>query len=221
MLTFLHRLLAHPLAYRLSQLVFAPGAERLLVRRLDRLARQLPISGRVLDVGCGPASWLWKVGDHSLGLDLSFPYSLAFKNAGGIALTGSATALPLADSSCAGVWSIGLLHHLPEDAARQAIQEMLRVCKEGGYVAVLDAVLPVSPWQRPVAHLIRKLDRGRFMRNQAELISLLPEGTGWEISRFTYTVNGLEILCCVWRKPTANSGQGKSTGSFFPPCQPG
>lgn len=221
MVTFLYRLLEHPLAYRLSQLVFAPGAERLLARRLGRLARQLPISGRVLDVGCGPASWLGKVGGQPLGLDLSFPYSLAFKNAGGIALTGSATALPLADSSCAGVWSIGLLHHLPEDAARQAIQEMLRVCEEGGYVAVLDAVLPVSPWRRPVAHLIRKLDRGRFMRSQAELVSLLPEGAGWETSRFTYTLNGLEILCCVWCKPMAGGGQGKSCGPYFPTCQPG
>lgn len=209
MLSFLYRLLEHPLAYRLSQLIFAPGATRLLVRRLDRLARQLPISGRLLDVGCGPASWLWQVGGHPLGLDLSFPYSLAFKNAGGIALTGSATALPLADSSFAGVWSIGLLHHLPEDAARQAIEEMLRVCKEGGYVAVLDAVLPVSPWQRPVAHLVRTLDRGRFMRSQTELVSLLPERAGWEINRFTYTLNGLEILCCVCRKPMADGVHGE------------
>src|SRR3989339_1286721 len=134
MLSFLYRLLEHPLAYRLSQLIFAPGAARLLVRRLDRLARQLPISGRLLDVGCGPASWLWQGGGRPLGLDLSFPYSLAFKNAGGIALTGSATALPLANSPFAGVWSIGLLHHLPEDAARQAIEEMVLGCKSGGCV---------------------------------------------------------------------------------------
>ncbi|HCC54456.1 MAG TPA: hypothetical protein DEQ20_05970 [Desulfobulbaceae bacterium] len=204
MLTFLYSLLEHPLGYHLSQLVFAPGAKRLLTEQLRKTAQTLGFAGLVLDVGCGPASWLWKVGGHPVGLDLSFAYSSAFKNAGEIALTGSATALPFANSSFAGIWSIGLLHHLPKEAARQAIQEMLRVCRKGGYVAVLDAVLPTSPWQRPVAHLVRKLDRGRFMRKQTELVSLLPERTDWEINRFTYTLNGLEVLCCVWHKPMAD-----------------
>lgn len=208
-MSFFYRLLEDPIIYKLSQALLGPGADRLLTKQLHKTAQTLGSSGPVLDVGCGPASWLGKVGGQPLGLDLSFPYSVAFKNAGGIALTGSATALPLANSSFAGVWSIGLLHHLPEEAARQAIEEMLRVCKEGGYVAVLDAVLPVSLWRRPVAHLVRKLDRGRFMRSQAELVSLLPEGVGWEIRRFTYTLNGLEILCSVCRKPIAGDGQGK------------
>lgn len=217
-MSFFYRLLENPTIYSLSQGLLGPGADRLLTKQLHKSIQTLGLSGSVLDVGCGPASWLWKVGGHPLGLDLSFPYSVAFKNSGGIALTGSATALPLADSSFAGVWSIGLLHHLPEDAARQAIEEMLRVCMEGGYVAVLDAVLPVSPWQRPVAHLIRKLDRGRFMRSQAELVSLLPERAGWEISRFTYTLNGLEILCSVYRKAMADgvnreTAEQKKTGA--------
>jgi len=209
MLTFFYKLLEHPLGYHLSQLVFAPGAERLLTKQLRKIAQALGFSGLVLDVGCGPASWLWKANGHPIGLDLSFAYTLAFKNAGEIALTGSATALSFANSAFAGVWSIGLLHHLPKVAARQAIQEMLRVCQQGGYVAILDAVLPVSPWQRPVAHLVRKLDRGKFMRKQTELVSLLPERTAWEINRFTYTLNGLELLCCVYRKPMAHSIHGE------------
>ncbi|OGQ98923.1 MAG: hypothetical protein A2505_03285 [Deltaproteobacteria bacterium RIFOXYD12_FULL_55_16] len=209
MLTFLYKLLEHPLCYRLSQLVFAPGADSLLTKQLRKTAQTLGLSGPVLDVGCGPASWLWKVSGHPVGLDLSFSYSLAFKESGEIALTGSATALPFANNSFVGVWSIGLLHHLPEKAARQAMQEMLRVCQKGGYVAVFDAVLPVAPWQRPVAYLVRKLDRGRFMRKQAELVSLLPERTDWEINRFTYTLNGLEMLCCLCRKPMVDGVQGK------------
>ena len=203
----LYELLDRPAIYRLSQLIFAPGAERLLVRRLERLARQLSITGCILDVGCGPTSWLRKMGGHPLGLDLSFPYSMAFKASGEIALTGSATALPFADESFTGVWSIGLLHHLPEEAACQAIKEMLRVCQKTGYVAVLDAVLPMSPWRRPMAYLVRRLDRGIFMRKQTEFVMLLPDQANWEADRFTYTLNGLEILCCVYRKPGSDDKQ--------------
>ena len=195
----LYGLLDRPAIYRLAQLVFAPGAEKLLVRRLDRLARQLSISGRILDVGCGPASWLRKVGGHPVGLDISLPYSLAYHKGGGTAVTGSAVNLPFASSSFDGVWSIGVFHHLPDAMVLQAMAEMLRVCAPGGQVVVLDAVLP-QPWRRPLASLVRRLDRGKFMRSQAAFEALLQDRPCWSASRFTYTVNGLEMLCCVYNR---------------------
>jgi SAM-dependent methyltransferase len=207
----LYQLLDHPAIYRLSQFVFAPGAERLLARHLEKLTQQLSITGRILDVGCGPTSWLRKVGGHPVGLDISLPYSVAYQKGGGTAVTGSAVGLPFASSSFDGVWSIGVFHHLPDSMVRQALEEMIRVCAPGGHVVVLDAVLPQS-WFRPIASLVRRMDRGKFMRSQAALEALLLDRPSWSVSRFTYTVNGLEMLCCVYhaspteKKPSTEKG---------------
>lgn len=191
-------LLEIPALYRLSQLLLAPGAEQLLHRRIQQLAAALPAAGSLLDVGCGPSSWLWKLGAHPVGLDLSHPYSAAFSRRQEPAVTGSALALPFADHTFEGVWNIGVLHHLPDDLARLAIQEMLRVRTPGGYVVILDAVLPHSPWTRSLATLIRRLDRGQFMRSQAQLAALLPELAKWSMRRYTYAATGLEMLESVF-----------------------
>ena len=197
MLSFLYRLLEHPLCYRLSQAVFAPGSDLFLLRRLRRIMQEYRPYGRVLDVGCGPTSWLWKIGSHPVGLDISLPYSFAYQIGGGTAVNGSAVNLPFATSSFNAIWSIGVFHHLPDAMVRQAMAEMLRVCEPDGHIVILDAVLPQS-WHRPIASLIRRLDRGKFMRNQAALEALLQDRPSWSVSRFTYTVNGLEMLCCVY-----------------------
>jgi len=156
----------------------------------------------MLDVGCGPSSWLWKIDARPIGVDISFPYSQAYHQTDGTAVTGSATELPFTGNIFDSVWTIGVLHHLPDPEARQMILEMHRVCKPGGYIAVFDAVLPCSPWRRPLAYLVRKLDRGKFMRIQSELEALLPARFSWSVSRFTYAINGLEMLLC-WNKKTA------------------
>ena len=67
---------------------------------------------------------------------------MAFSQCGDLAVAGSAVALPFSNASFNGVGSFGLLHHLPDDAARQAVTEMFRVCRSSGYIATFDAVLP-------------------------------------------------------------------------------
>jgi ubiquinone/menaquinone biosynthesis C-methylase UbiE len=142
------------------------------------------------------------VGGHPIGLDISFLYSAVYQASGETAITGSATELPFTDNIFDSVWTIGVLHHLPDPEARLMILEMHRVCRPGGYIAVFDAVLPCSPWRRPLAYLVRKLDRGKFMRTQSELEALLPDRLPWTVNRFTYAINGLEMLLC-WNKKTA------------------
>ncbi len=196
----INKLLDFPLIYKLSQLIFAPGAQTLLNHRLGKLTTSLPRAKTLLDVGCGPSSWLWNANLSPVGLDISHESSRAFLNKGGAAITGSATMLPFHDNVFDGVWCIGVLHHLQDEEARQAIQEMLRVCQRGGYIVIQDAVLPISRLLRPIAALVRSIDRGRNMRSQQELLALLPQHHTWEVHRFTYTLNGLEMLECVAKK---------------------
>ena len=193
---FLDRVLELPWIYRLQTAILAPGAEVAIVRRLAGLVAQLPPAARLLDVGCGPQSWLSHLALHPVGADVSLSYLREYGAGGDAAVAASADALPLASESFNGVWSIGLLHHLPERVATAALGEMVRVCKPAGYVAVFDAVLPRPPWRRPLASAIRHFDRGRFMRSEAALRALLPAGLDWRCERFTYAATGLEGLLC-------------------------
>src|SRR5262249_46455859 len=127
----LYRLLERPSLYRLSQSLLAPGAKNNITRKIKGCIAKLPSANRILDVGCGPASWLWRVGVYPVGIDLTADYTKAFRRQGYPVITGSAAALPFHDGSFDGIWSIGLLHHLPDNVVRQAIKEMLRVCRPG------------------------------------------------------------------------------------------
>jgi SAM-dependent methyltransferase len=196
-----YRVLNHPLAYNAAQHLFAPGGEASLTRAIASMTEALPQDGPLLDVGCGPRSWLWRVGLRPVGVDIEPSYVDAYIRAGGQATLGSADAIPYGDARFAGVWSIGVLHHLPDPVVTGAIGEAIRVCRPSGYVAILDAVLPASAMRRPVAAFIRHLDRGQHMRREAPLRALLNPHGRWTYSRFTYSATGLEMLACIYRKP--------------------
>jgi SAM-dependent methyltransferase len=194
---FSSRLLGRPALYGLAQLLLAPGARKAIFRHMRRCLAGLPPARRLVDIGCGPTSCLWQMGLDPVGVDLSAAYAEAFSRNRGPAIVASADALPFARSSVYGLWSIGLLHHLADSTARRAVQEMVRVCRPGGYIVVFDAVLPESPWRRPIAWLLRKLDRGRHMRHQETLESLLEQAADWSFERISYSFYGLEGLWCV------------------------
>lgn len=196
-------LLKWPWVYRLSQSLLAPDAEKVVAQKLHCTLAQLPPAQDILDIGCGPSSWLWGLGLHPIGLDVSPAYTASFRHRGETAITGSAIALPLPDASFDGVWSIGLLHHLPDGSARQAVAEMLRVARPGGYIVIVDAVMPEPAWRRPVAWTVRKLDRGAHMRSQQALEALLVCRARWVCERFVYSFLGYEGLLCIRRMQEA------------------
>lgn len=196
----MYRLLDHPAIYRLSQNMLAPGGRRMYLNHLRQVLDGLPEVERLLDVGCGPISWLSRVGLNPVGLDVTHAYMKTYRENGGVAVRASADMLPVASASFDGVWTMFLLHHLPDDRARRVIEEMVRVCSSGGRVVVIDAVLPVSIWTRPLAYIIRRLDRGRFMRTEKQIASLLPDPSSWTIRRdeLCRRTVGLEMLTCVY-----------------------
>jgi SAM-dependent methyltransferase len=204
--SFIYRLLEQPWLYRLCQGVLAAGQERYITDGVRQLLTELPPAGQVLDVGCGPASWLWKVDMRPVGLDFSLPCATAYAQSGNFGVAGSAAALPFRTAAFDSVWSFGLLHHLPNDMARLAVMEMMRVCRPTGYVVVFDAVLPESAWDRPLAYMLRRADRGKFVRRQNEFKRILPAYDSFTIRRFTFTYTGLEALLCWSPGGTVQSG---------------
>lgn len=202
--SFVWRILENPIAYRISQLVLAPGAVTSVVSELKNC---LDCSGggmRHLDVGSGPASLLWNLGIRPIGVDPVHAYSKDFKSKGSEAVTASGAALPFRDDSFDRVWSFGLLHHLSNPMAEETIQEMLRVIRSGGRVVIFDGVIPNSFWRNPFVWVLRKLDRGRYMRKQAALESLLADRRRWSVKRFRYCLWGHEGVLCVYQKPWKN-----------------
>lgn len=201
----LHRLLEWPPVYRLATLLLAPGSESRLNALIVRSAKEIGISGDALDVGCGPFSRLAGQGFASVtGADVSPVYVAALEKSGVRGVVSSADALPFPDGSFRTVWNIGLLHHLPDEVMQGAVRQMLRVAGPQGHVVVIDAVMPRVALLRPLAWITRKLDRGRFMRTQAQLEGLIKGcGGDWDFQRETYALNGLECLVATGRQRTA------------------
>ena len=197
-----YRILDRPAVYRFVQWFLGPRGERDTTEGLQRAWRAQPDAKRVIDVGCGPASLLWRIGVQPIGLDVTESYSRAFRAAhSSLAITGSATELPLADGSVDAAWCLFVFHHLPDEAVRKALDELYRVVRPGGYVAVWDGVLPVSALRRPIAYAVRKADRGKFMRTEEHLRALLPTQSAWSVRREFYSLYGYERLEMYRQKP--------------------
>jgi ubiquinone/menaquinone biosynthesis C-methylase UbiE len=192
-----YSLFDRPWLYALVQRTMALDAHERLSRKIAEVLSEFPPARRVLDVGCGPASWLWREGLHPFGLDISHSYARAYMVKGDQSVTGSASAIPFASRSFDAVWSIGILHHLPDDILVRSVKEMQRVVKLDGYCAIFDAVMPLSAWRRPIAYALRRIDRGRYIRQQAGLEALLNSCGEWRCERISYALTGLEGIMCI------------------------
>jgi SAM-dependent methyltransferase len=96
-------------------------------------------SASALEVGCG-SGLLQDVTDRYVGIDLSLSAGRFLHRP---FVQASATQLPFPDSAFDAVWSIWVLEHVPNP--EQALQEIRRVVRDGGYV-LLRPAWDVDSW---------------------------------------------------------------------------
>jgi SAM-dependent methyltransferase len=166
-----HALSRLPGAYGLQQYLAYPTTSRFreLLRRHVRIGSQQ----RVLDVACGIGTYRDVLGGEYCGVDINPAYIEAARRRH----SGTFEVMDCADLRFAGeafdhVVTIAATHHLDDRQLGAAVESALRVCRTGGFVHVLDAVLPETG-NRTCKRLWFRLDAGRYPRSRASLRSIL------------------------------------------------
>lgn len=196
----IYKILDLPVIYRFVGRILVPGGGKNISRFIQARLQHISAGEKILDVGCGPYSRLTQAGLLPIGLDLAYSYIAAYNCNNTPGVVASAKEIPFTENCFDSVWSIGMFHHLSGEIARSAMREMVRVCKQGGHVIIMDNVFPKHVWRHPIAALVRKMDRGRFVRSQSSFEMLLPEGSRWKIERVVYSYIGAELLICQFDK---------------------
>jgi SAM-dependent methyltransferase len=197
-----HRLLERPWIYRTSQAVLAVGGTK-----IDRVYDELwgGVRGTVLDVGCGPAPDTPLPDGILVGLDVNPAYVRGYVSTetAPMGVVASAAAIPFRDGVFDECRSAALLHHLPAAAVRETVREMYRTLRPGGRLAIFDMIRPPSFVRSPLGRLLCRLDRGAWVRPEAELVEMVREACGvhWETRTFSYSWARLEGIVLLARKP--------------------
>jgi ubiquinone/menaquinone biosynthesis C-methylase UbiE len=154
---------------------------------------------RVLDVACGAAHATETIAAEVrevVGLDLTRELlelgrtRLAAAGVLNVLLQeGNATALPFVDESFDLVNCRSSLHHFADPAL--AVSEMLRVCRRGGRVVLLDLIAPIPATREEFDRLHRLVDPSHARAFvEAELPTLLPD----DAAEITYAETSIARL---------------------------
>lgn len=157
----------------------------------------------VLEVGCGDGIALEYIHPVTyVGVDTSFArlQAASIRNRDYTFIHGNGTCLPIHSEQFDLVFCMGTLHHLPKQGAFLMIQEMSRVCKNGGWIAIIEpnAYNPSSF----LLGLLRKPERGILhCRPAVFLKSLKKLGMHHEI-RFEYigTFSPMHLVSDFFKK---------------------
>ena len=141
-------------------------------RFIERVVRtvHIPPGTRVLDAGCGMGRLTLQVKRVSpepevIGLDADPRIlSIARRKAAQRDLDvkffeGSIERMPFPDERFDGVFSVLVLHHLPEEIKTKACQEMFRVLRPGGRAIIADFAPPYGLVATAVASVMRWFER--------------------------------------------------------------
>jgi len=162
----LHKFAAHPWVYDRIQTL--AGNKKVLECLSYGL---LPLNPRVVvDIGGGTGTVrsLLAPDCRYICLDLEMPKLEGFRSnvAGGLAILGDATSMPIRDGCADMVICKSVTHHLTDSQLDRALDESRRILRPGGHMVLFDAV-----WNRKrLAGLaLWKMDRGSYPRSIEEL----------------------------------------------------
>lgn len=173
----MNRIFEKPFFYELNQ-------KNLLTIRLRRKIESFltqEITGtenyKALDIGCGTGQYMKTIETECFGTDINIEYLKYIRvvyNFSNIFSSDSAF-LPVKDNSFGFIFSINVFHHLEDWKVKAVLHEMWRVCIDGGKVFVIDVVYPPSRIKNIIGWLLRRFDRGKFMREREYLKSIFIE----------------------------------------------
>lgn len=165
---------------------FDPDQLPTLRDELDLLADLVPLTDqRIIELGCGNARLARSLlarhaGSQLVGLEVD-----AVQHAQNVAnpqqrlvfMAGSAEAVPFPDASFDGALMLKSLHHVPLDGMDQALAEVARVLKPGGWFYVSEPIFGGA-----LNEIVRLYNDENTVRRaaQAALDRALAAGTHWE-----------------------------------------
>jgi ubiquinone/menaquinone biosynthesis C-methylase UbiE len=135
-------------------------------------------TGWILDIGCGTGRYAGDWRARYVGVDTDASYlCFAANRYGGRFVRGDGARLPIRDGSFDAAYCVGVLHHLDDDQVGGMAMEMMRVCRSGGTVALLEPLAPESGdgWVRTA---LARLERGAHLRHFDTLTALLRRSMG-------------------------------------------
>lgn len=195
----LRTLLRLPRVYRSFSRVFNVDEVH---RRLVAEAGYRP-GVRTLDIGCGPGELARYVEPADFtGIDISDEY-IAYARAhhGGRFHVLPADRVGELPERFDLALMFGVFHHLSDAEVRATLAGLARVLAPGGRFVLLEAVWPSRCWDVP-GYLLRALDRGKYVRSEAEWCRLL--GETWQVRDVRVTRNFIiEYFGCTLTPPAA------------------
>jgi len=215
----LRSILAIPAAYRLYAKIVAGDLYTVYVRDYVRPR----VGDRVLDIGCGPGDILEFLSDvNYLGIDLSPKYIAAARARFGS--RGRFVCKPIEDmiveepGSFDIVMANGVAHHLDDKSALDLYRVSRAALKPTGRFVSADGAFVDG--QSPVASMILKLDRGKFIRSPqayatlaSQIFSEVNVSVRHDLLRIPFTNAFLECSSGSTSQGTATSMNGiSSTG---------
>jgi ubiquinone/menaquinone biosynthesis C-methylase UbiE len=132
---------------------------------MERFEKTLPDHAVVVEAGCGTGQTLTIFSERhtTIALDIS-PHALALarKSADPELALGTIFSIPFKDESCDLVYNSGVIEHFRDPHNANAVQEMARVVKKGGFVIV---IVPNTfcPWYKIgkwIAVILKKFEFG-------------------------------------------------------------